>query len=82
MTRIYSQDELVEIWLGRIEGNSNLGMALLWETNQSVRRETAEEIVKKRLPDLKYQSHWEGLCNVLDRSYFTVSSRHGCVLLH
>ena len=29
MTRIYSQAELVEIWLGRIEVNSNLGMALL-----------------------------------------------------
>jgi hypothetical protein len=82
MTRIYSQAELVEIWLGRIEGNSNLGIALLWETNQSVHRETLKRVVKKRLPNLKYQSHWEGICNIMDRSYFTVRKGHDCVLLH
>jgi hypothetical protein len=61
MTRIYAQAKLVEIWLGRIESNSNLGMTLRWETNQSVHRETVEGVVKKRLPDLKYRSHWEGI---------------------
>jgi hypothetical protein len=75
MREIYQQATFVYVWLGIEKGNSHLGMELIHEFGAELDDghpldDEIEEWTRQKLADPKYQAHWDGLLELLQRSYW------------
>jgi hypothetical protein len=74
MAQIYNKAVTVYVWIVQHEGNSELGINLTnefgnWVATGGKSNEDPIAWTKQKLSDPKYEKHWEGFRQILERSY-------------